>query len=256
VRWPDGHLGVLTWSPPLPPGQPGGAFERSMRFMDTASAAGIPLPRYEAVIPIGGLGIAVLQERVEGRSPQVVTARLVDHVLELTELRRGLLLGTPDADSRMALYLTAPGPGFCLHEPLEKFDRRTRALLDVIKGVVSSGSDYINGSDIVHFDYHLGNVLVDPRHRDTVAAIIDWDGARAGSVSLDLAILAFDLSWRAPGPLQQRVEGQLLATSGAAEVPKVWAHASLRLLDWTIRHHPQDIDHWVEVASRHLGVTV
>jgi hypothetical protein len=256
VRWADGHFGVLTWFPPVLPGQPSGPFDTARRLMDIARTAGVPLPRYEAVIPITDFGVAVLQERIEGRIPDVPTAALIEHVLELADLRRGLVVDTPEADSLMALYLTSPGPGFCLHEPVREFDRRTRTLLEVIEATVSPENDHLKGSDIVHFDYHLGNVLVAPDHPDAVAAVIDWGGARPGSVSLDLAILAFDLTWRAPGPIQQRVENHLLATSNPAEIAKVWAHASLRLLDWTIRHHPQDIDYWVDVTSRHLGVSV
>jgi len=36
----------------------------------------------------------------------------------------------------------------------------------------------------------------------------------------------------------------------------VWAHASLRLLDWSIRHHPHDVEHWATAAGRHLGVSL
>jgi hypothetical protein len=35
-------------------------------------------------------------------------------------------------------------------------------------------------------------------------------------------------------------------------LPRVWAHLSLRLVDWSIRHHPADVEHWLRVAERHL----
>lgn len=255
VRWPDGHLGVLTWFPPLAPGQPGGAFEVARKLMETARVAGVPIPRYEAVVPLEDLGIAVLQERIEGQIPNVVTKALIEHVLELADIRRGLLVDTPDADSLMPLFLTSPGPGYCLHEPLRHFSRRTRLLLDVIQGTADPENDFLRGSDVVHFDYHLGNMLVG-HNRDRLAAIVDWGGARAGSVSLDLAILSFDLTRRAPGPSQQRVEHYLKASSEGTESAKVLAHASLRLLDWSIRHNPQEAEHWITVASRSMGVAL
>ena len=34
VRWADGHFGVLTWYPPVPPGQPSGPFDTARRLMD------------------------------------------------------------------------------------------------------------------------------------------------------------------------------------------------------------------------------
>jgi aminoglycoside phosphotransferase (APT) family kinase protein len=254
VRWSDGHLGVLTRFHPDTPGQPNGTFDRAKWFMDAARGAGVPVPRYEAVVPIGDLGVAVLQERIEGRTPGVVTETLIQHVLELADLRRGLLVDTPDADSLMPLFLTSSGPGFCLHDTLRTFNRRTRVLLEAIEATTDPENDHLRGSDVVHFDYHLGNVLVAPDRPDRVVGIVDWGGARPGSSSLDLAILAFDLTWRTPATLQQRVENHLLATSDASEVAKVWAHASLRLLDWSIRHHPQDVDHWATAAGRHLDL--
>lgn len=252
VRWPNGHHGVLTWSPPVPPGQPAGFIDQALALVDIARGAGLPIPRYEAVVPLGDLGMAVLQERARGHTPQVATVTLVEHLLELAEVRRGLLVGTAFAGRPMALYLTSSGPGFCLHEPLRTFDHRTSALLEAIESIVGVDNDQLVGNDVVHFDYHLGNVMVDSARPDVVSAIIDWDGARPGSVALDLAILAFDLTWRAPGPVQQRVEDHLLATTEPAVLAKVWAHASLRLLDWNIRHHPQDIDHWIGVAAHHM----
>jgi hypothetical protein len=69
---------------------------------------------------------------------------------------------------------------------------------------------------------------------------------------LDLAILAFDLTWRAPGPIQQLVEGHLLATADATEIAKVWAYASLRLLDWAIRQEP-DADGYERFACPARG---
>jgi hypothetical protein len=33
------------------------------------------------------------------------------------------------------------------------------------------------------------------------------------------------------------------------------AHASLRLVDWTIRPVPIDVDHWIAVGRRHLPIS-
>ncbi len=103
----------------------------------------------------------------------------------------------------------------------------------------------------MHFDYHCGNVLVDQERPDVVTAIIDWDGCRPGTIVLDLAVLVFDLSWRSPGPYAELVEQRLLDTAGD-DLPAVWAHVGLRLVDWSSRHHPGDVGHWVKVARRHL----
>jgi aminoglycoside phosphotransferase (APT) family kinase protein len=152
----------------------------------------------------------------------------------------------------MSLYLSASGPGFCLHEPLQSYSPRSRSLLEAIEATASD-SDYLEGEDLVHFDYHLGNVLVHPDRPELVTAILDWDGARPGLIALDLAILAFDLTLRGPNTLQKRVEEQLIASTDSALLARIWAHASLRLVDWSIRHHgPQVTDHWLQVAEDHM----
>jgi transposase len=52
--------------------------------------------------------------------------------------------------------------------------------------------------------------------------------------------------------VQQRVEAHLPSTTDADTFARLWAHASLRLVDWAIRHHPQHVDHWLAVARRYL----
>lgn len=254
VRWPDGHLGVLTWAPPIPPGQPPEPLRQAMDLMAIAREAGLPVPRYEAVIDVGKLGAAIIQERAPGHVPGAITPGLVQRLLDLTELRRGLLAGTAFEGRPMPLYLTESGPWSCLHESLRAYSARSAALADAIRAT-AGGEDYLVGADLVHYDYHLGNVLVDPEDPSRITAVLDWDGARPGSVAIDLAILAFDLTRRSPGHLQAKVEAQLLASTDPAQVPKVWAHAALRLVDWAIRHHePEVVGHWLAVGEAHVPV--
>jgi aminoglycoside phosphotransferase (APT) family kinase protein len=128
----------------------------------------------------------------------------------------------------------------------------TRALVERIEAIGAEYGDELSGSDLVHLDYTLGNVLVHEDDLDRVAAIVDWGGARAGDLALDLAILRFDLSWRAPA-LGVEVEQTLRNEIDDATFLRVWAHASLRMVDWSIRHYPDDVvDFWVALAQRHL----
>jgi hypothetical protein len=251
VRWPDGHDGVLTWAPPGA-GASVDPLSAILGLMEIARDAGVPLPRYEAVVDIGELGTAVIQERASGRTPGVVTPELVERLLDLAELRRGLLAGSVFARLPMPLHLGRSGPGFCQHEPLRTHSTRTAALLEVIEDLAGT-DDSVVGDDLVHFDYHLDNVLVDPDRPGVVTAVLDWDGARAGCLALDLAILAFDLTWRSPGPLQERVEAYLNSTAAPELVRRVQAHQALRLVDWSIRHYgPDETDHWLRVAEARL----
>jgi len=251
VRWPDGHEGVLTWAPPLPRGHPPGAFERSVALMELARAAGVPVARYEAVVPLPDDSVAIVQERIDGHVADVVTEALVDHAIELAEVRRGLLAGSVWTAPAPELHLLHDGPGFCLHGPLRAFNRDTADLLDAIEAIGRRPSTE-RTTDLIHLDYHVGNLLVTDAEPDRVAAVIDWGGARSGDLGIDLAILAFDLTWRAPGLVQQRVEAHLRRTTDPDTFVRLWAHASMRLVDWAVRHYPHDVEHWVAVARRYL----
>jgi hypothetical protein len=184
---------------------------------------------------------------------EVVTPGFVDRMVELASLRQDLLAGTGYAARPFDLHLTASGPGFCLHGPLRDHDDRTRALLAAIEeqGARQVAAGPVPTDDLVHLDFHPGNVLVDPADPSVVTAVVDWEGARAGPIGLDLAILAFDLSWRDPGQ-SDRVARILGDATEPVLLRSLWAHASLRLVDWSLRHFPHDLDHWLAVSWQHL----
>ena len=251
VRRNDGAEFVLTASQPLRSGVEPGQFDMARALMDVARSHGVPAPRYVETIVLGDGGVAVLQERVVGVPVVDVSPVLVERVVDLAEMRRGILGGTPYAQRPCPLFLVSSGPGFCHHGPLRQHTVATRDLVARIEAVGAEVGDSITGSDLVHLDYHLGNVLVAPDDPDRVVAIVDWDGARAGDIALDLTILRFDLSWRAPS-LGTEVERHLQAATDPQRFQQAWAHASLRLVDWAIRHHPHEVDHWLTLAWTHL----
>lgn len=247
VRWPDGHESVLTWTPDVTAAD----LTRARPLMDLARAAGVPAPRYETLIPISSGDMAILQEVAVGTPPTVASMTITEELIELCERRRGLLGGHEASTQTSSLHLREDGPGFCLHAPLAQHDGRTRALLARIEAIGGGpDGDLLGGDDVVHFDYHLGNVLVQGQR---VSAIVDWVGTRAGHVGLDLAVLAFDLSQRPGGRASfERVERHLLGTTPPELVRQLWAHVGLRMVDWSLRHDPQNADHWIDVAWRHL----
>jgi aminoglycoside phosphotransferase (APT) family kinase protein len=247
----DGTEWILTVAPPRVPSDDVHRFDDAIELMELARAWGVPMPRCEAVIGLPDGSAAVLQERMPGVPVTEVTAALVDHVVGLAELRRNLLVGTRFEGRGFDLFLTTSGPGFCHHEPLRTHSDATRALLARIEAIGAEYGDLLSGTDLVHLDYHFGNVLVHEHDRERVAAIVDWGGARAGDLAVDLTILRFDLSWRAP-TFAGDVELTLRNEIDDVTFLRVWAHASLRLVDWSIRHHPQDVDHWVALAQHHL----
>ena len=189
---PDGASSVLTWRGPQLGRDNAGDVARTADLVEVARRVGVPAPAYEDVVPLADGGVVVLQEFVAGVRPDLSIA-VITSLLELTERRRGVLKGTGYENEGTGLYLIDDGPGFCLHGPLRDHDRRTRRLLDWNEAVGRSEADVVAGDDLVHFDYHLGNVLVDPRDQSRVVAILDWDGASSGDVGIDDVILALDL---------------------------------------------------------------
>jgi aminoglycoside phosphotransferase (APT) family kinase protein len=131
-------------------------------------------------------------------------------------------------------------------------DRRTARLLAWAREV-GAERDTADGSDLVHMDYHPGNVLV----RDgRISGVVDWDGAGRGDRHLDLVTLRFDLALRAPH-LAPYLDDLLTRAVPGDRLRAYWAHMGLRLVDWAIRHHgAADVDRWLATAEtgvRKLG---
>ncbi|HZE33852.1 MAG TPA: aminoglycoside phosphotransferase family protein [Actinoallomurus sp.] len=242
VRWPDGHRSVLTWQPA---GSPATA-RKTAEMLDIARAAGIPAPRYELVEAVPS-GVMIVQELLPGRTPaNTVTRRTVEAMVEVNEQCRGLL--TDHGDLRApSLYLRTSGPGFCLHESLADYDRRTADLLAAIREIGVTTHDHLCGDDLVHFDFHPENVLVDAS--GAMTGVIDWDAACRGNGDFDLITLRFDLARRTPD-LGRWLDGLVRGRVPDDVLRVCWAHMSLRLIDWSIRHFtPADVEAWLDVAE-------
>jgi Phosphotransferase enzyme family len=236
VRWPDGHRSVLTMGNP-----------RSQKLVAIARDAGLPAPRYELVADVGPVFV-VVQDLLPGQPPSTVDRPLVAAMLELNE-RMERLLHKESEVPEIDLYLRTSGPGFCLHEPLASYDRRSARVLDWIRDV-GTQRNVADGTDLVHMDFHLGNVLV---HDGRISGLVDWDGAGRGDRLLDVVTLRFDLAWRAPH-LTDWLDRELREAVPADRLRAYWAHMSLRLVDWTIRHRTApEVDLWITTAEQGMN---
>jgi hypothetical protein len=241
VRWPDGHRSVLTC-------QPAGniaAVRRAEALLAAGRDAGIPAPAYELTAELPSV-VAIIQELLPGSPPVIVNHRTFESMVEVNRRCRGLLAGR-DKPPAPSLYLLTDGPGFCLHAPMAGYDRRTARLLDAIEEVGVWVPEHLAGDDLVHFDFHPENILVDTA--GTVTGVVDWDGASRSNGILDLATLHFDLARRQP-ELGRRL-GVLLRDAAPEEVARAcWALMSLRLVDWSIRElTPGEVITWLDVAE-------
>lgn len=244
VRVGDGRDGVLTTTPAT-----AAEIRRTGEVLDLARRVGIPTPRYEYVVELPG-ATAIVQERLPGQNPATIDQRrLVEAMLKINQRFANLLVGLPDIPAPN-LYLRESGPGYCLHEALASYDRRTRRLLEWVRTVGAAESARIDGNDLVHMDFHPGNVLVD--RNGTITGVVNWNWAWRGDRRFDLVTLRFMVG----GP--DASVAAWLDEIIDAELPRsirrlYWAHMSLRMVDWAIRHHgPSDVDGWLAVAETRI----
>ncbi|MEV6490560.1 phosphotransferase [Actinoplanes sp. NPDC051633] len=233
VRWPDGRRSVLSEG-----------HSRTGPLLDRARAAGVPTAKLELSAHIDGRRV-IVQQCLPGAvpTPATTSASLVEQMVRVNARLRGLLADRPLV-APVELHLTTDGPGFCLHKPLIGYDRRTARLLDWVHEV-GAATPAITGDDLVHFDYHPFNVLVD---RGRITGVIDWDGADRFDGRFDLVTLQFHLRrWNpaATGPVDEALAG-----IPADRYRAFWAHMSLRQIDWSIRHHDHaTVDAWLDIAE-------
>ena len=240
VRWPDGTPGVLTWQP----GAPKERYEQIADMLALARAAGLPVPAYRLIVPLPG-AVAVVQERLPGVVP---TEPPVDAMIEANRRFAGLLAGRDLPRTR--LWLTEDGPGFCMHGPLAEYSDRTRRVLGWVEEVGRSVPDEMPGDDLVHLDFHPGNVLVEDGR---LTGIFDWDGAGPGDRRFDLVTLRYGL-WPDRTDLIERVDAELDAVFTPDELRPYWATMALRQVDWAIRHYgPETIDRNATLAETRMG---
>ncbi|MGA8115919.1 MAG: aminoglycoside phosphotransferase family protein [Actinocatenispora sp.] len=241
VRWPDGRPAVLT----VMPGVDRQRVDAIRDMLALARAHDVPVPEYQLVVEVPG-ALAVLQERLPGAITEELDCPLADRMVALNERFRGVLAGTDHAHAE--LFLDRSGPGFCLHEPLAGYDARTARVLDRILEIGRAVPPRMTGDDLVHTDFHQQNVLVDADR--AITGVIDWDGAYRGDRRFALVVLRFAVS---PGDtvLAGHLDGLLADRLSPDELRPYWAHMSLRMVDWSIRHLTADhVTHYVELADR------
>lgn len=243
VTWPDGHRSVLTWRPGV---RLADLRRGPLAVIAAVRPAGYPAPAAE----LAGDAVALVWELVPGAPVTHVTTGLLDQALALNELQASLLAGTPTVPAA-DLYLTRDGPGFCLHQPLREFSSRTRALHRWITAVGAVHPRCLGGDDAVHLDYQPGNILA--RH-GRITGVVDWDGAARGDRRLDLVTFRFGLHAVTADPAVVTRLDQILDGFPPDVLAPLWAHMSLRMTDWAIRHFTSaDVGHWLDLAEQRVG---
>lgn len=245
VRWPDGHLAVLSWGPEMLLAE---ARRGPFAVTGALRAAGYPAPAVELAAGTSD-GLAVVQELLPGVPPRHVGEPLLDQALALNRRHAGALGRHRDIPA-FPLYLREDGPGYCLHGPVRSFSPRAAALERRVTAIGRDHPDHLAGDDAVHGDFHHENLLA----RDgRITGVIDWDGAGRGDRRFDLVTLRFGLRPdNSTAAARARLDTILDAMPDEVLRPS-WAHMSLRMADWAIRHFsPADVPYWLDLAATRL----
>jgi aminoglycoside phosphotransferase (APT) family kinase protein len=92
------------------------------------------------------------------------------------------------------------------------------------------------------------------RDGDELVAVVDWEGCRPGDRAFDLVTFCFGMSHAvAESGVAERVWQRAGDTTTPDALSAYVAHMTLRRLDWTIRHHPDELDRVMAVARRYVG---
>jgi hypothetical protein len=247
VRGPGGERLVLKWDTDA----------RSQELRRAAvvltdrlrAEAGWPVVEQD-VLEVDGC-LLVLQQFLGGREPDILTNAMTDQLLGLHAARLGLSdapSSRPWAD-RLVETLVHGGHGYCLHESLRRHSAGTADLVGEVEafGCSLSGSDLL-GADIVHWDLHTGNLLVDEHG---ISGVVDTDFCDVGDAAFDLVMLA--LTSHAV-ECEEGVRGRL-AEAALEPLPErrrraYLGHLFIRLLDWPIRRGAEgEVELWLNLVS-------
>lgn len=243
----DGVRFVLKWE--LDPGIQQSRREGAVLAERLRTEAHWPSPRQELIERDGCL--LVLQEFMPGEIVENLSHTLVDDVLELHEARLGLqvpIRSSTWAQDMIALLIEG-GNGYCLHEPLRRFDRRSRAVIERIEeiGRRTDPAD-LHAVDIVHNDLHPGNLL---QINGNLTAVVDMDFTRIGDAVFDLTALAVaSLEVSADSGVRDRLIELGVESLPTAKRRVYVSNFLLRNLDWSIRkNRSSDIEFWLNRAE-------
>jgi thiamine kinase-like enzyme len=249
---PDGRTVVVKWDT-TPDGR---AFRREAVALSERlrSKAGWPVPT-ESFIDTEGVSF-VIQEFMPGTTPTAIDHRLVDQILELHSRRLGM--ADPSDPVRwpqnLITTLTVGGNGYCRHESFHRFDERTRTLIGRIEsfGCSLKDEDFI-GHDVLHWDLHPGNLLVDG-HR--LSAVVDTDFAIVGDADFDLVMLALtSLNMPCEPGVRSRLYAEGFDHLDEVRAQAYLGHLFVRLIDWSIRRNsPAEVDFWLARADELLTI--
>ena len=229
----------------------GGEFraENAARTTERVRSLGYPAPEYVAIGKVEETSYA-LQRAMPGEPiGRRVSLALLPHLLHLNDLQHGQGESANDEPDRLIRGVMKGYADFCIIDTFRTYSTESATLLDDLQRIVAArASECPKRNDIVHFDFHTNNVLIDG---DEITGVIDWEGSESGDCAFDLATLLF-YTWPFADFREQLWLALLKRTPrGAAAV--YLAHMIVRQLDWSMRHHPREtVDRYMNDAREIL----
>ncbi|HLI78870.1 MAG TPA: phosphotransferase [Candidatus Binataceae bacterium] len=172
-----------------------------------------------------------------------VSLALLPQILHLNDLQRGQGESTSEEPDRIIRGVMEGYAGYCVLDTLRTYSTESAELLDRLQRLVTAkAAECPRRNDIVHWDFHTNNVLLDG---DAISGVVDWEGAESGDCAFDLATMLF-YTW----PFEDFREAlwrALLERTTRAAAAVYLAHMIVRQLDWSMRHHD------AATVGRYLG---
>ena len=210
---------------------------------------GYPAPEYVVIGRVDGISYA-LQTAIRGEPiANRVSLALLLQILRLNDLQRGQ--GESSAGAEHIISGVMEGYAeYCIVDTLRTYSAKSSAMRDRLQRlVVANLSDCPRRNDIVHWDFHTNNVLMED---DRITGVIDWEGCRNGDATFDLATMLF-YTWRFADFREALLRAMLERTTHGA-VAVYLAHMIVRQLDWSMRHHPREsVDGYMNLARAILA---
>jgi aminoglycoside phosphotransferase (APT) family kinase protein len=225
-------------------------FESVQATTDSLRESGFPIPRHIAH-GSRAAGAWQLVEWIPGRSHQPLTASTYRQIIQLNELQRNLAINQNPAWIEDMVSSVLDGcDGYCKVDTLRQHSLRTRNLLRTLQFSARNARNVeVNGTDIVHFDFHPGNILVID---GSITGVIDWTGSCWGDATFDLCTLLFycyDVQ-----PWSDLLMREILGRIDTRTLRLYLSHMILRQVDWSIRHHNQStVDHYLTRSHQILA---
>ena len=175
--------------------------QRTAQILSEARRRGLPVAEQHLVAPVGE-DVFMVQERLPGRPPGLVTPAVITGIILLNERFAHALRFWPEVPG-VVLCLSASGDPYPRHEVLAEHSDRSRAILRRIRSIGQGVPEVAAGDDLVHVDLTPDNVLFDDD--GGVTGVVDWNlGVYRGDRHLALVKTRFDLRVVPAGGSTQR----------------------------------------------------